>query len=239
MRLDSFRREPWSTMITPSLSPTPFVFGLNPPFPVAKHPFADKYLPFLQLLCNFTKLGRTHLGFDPISHTEDLECRKRKQIKIVHSSNMNAYKKRVFARNLRFVYPTFTVGFERKWRRRQERKLAIPFPPKSAPTHRKNPIFCLILIALCFLENQTDGDWKKAGEEHLLTVNWQGTDTESINRSPAAWNPTSSSLRRPPYTLTTLTPYKLKRHRLLLRFVFCIVLQNVYNRISFKMSTTS
>lgn len=93
MRLDSFRREPWSTIITPSLSPTPFVCWPNPPFPAAKHPFVGKYLLFFQLLCNFTKLGSTHLGFVPISLIEDLDCPKRKQITIIHSSSKTTYKR--------------------------------------------------------------------------------------------------------------------------------------------------
>jgi len=66
MRFDSLRREPWSTMMTPSLSPTktPFPRGfvfIIPPSPLFKHKLLlDEYFTF----CKFEDLGvNAHLGF--------------------------------------------------------------------------------------------------------------------------------------------------------------------------------
>lgn len=61
MRLDSIRRDPWSTMITPSPSPTPYSPWLTPPpFPVAKHNPACPYLFLLESLGTFRNSADGH-----------------------------------------------------------------------------------------------------------------------------------------------------------------------------------
>lgn len=75
IRLDSFRRDPWSTMITPSLSPIPWGSCLNSPFPVAKH-MVDEHLLLEGYFPTFTSLGTTHLGLLPVSPITDLWLRK-------------------------------------------------------------------------------------------------------------------------------------------------------------------
>ena len=74
IRLDSLRREPWSTMIIPSLSPTPCGICLNPPFPVPKHNILLKFLYLQQSPCGFGNLRRSQLEFVvfPVLLTEEL-----------------------------------------------------------------------------------------------------------------------------------------------------------------------
>lgn len=161
MRFDSFLREPWSTIITPSFSPTPFVCRPNPPFPVAKHPFVGKYLLFLRLLCNFTKLGSAHLGFVPMCLVEVLDCPKRKQIIVIHSSSNTLYKRvhcmkqnnnsfehfRFWNRDFLWLNQDFLVytdclaGEKMQEMKRKEKKTCNTATDESAPTYCKIPKF--------------------------------------------------------------------------------------------------
>ena len=76
MRFDSLRREPWSTIITPSLSPTACGFCLIPPFPLLKQSLLfNKYLLFEGLVGSSRKLGGIHLRWVlvlVVSLTKDL-----------------------------------------------------------------------------------------------------------------------------------------------------------------------
>lgn len=87
MRFDSFLREPWSTMIMPSLSPTPCGSSVKPPFPFLKLNLLLKLLPLEGSPVNFEKLRSDRLeGLVPVWFNEQLQFHQEPKPKtIIHN----------------------------------------------------------------------------------------------------------------------------------------------------------
>jgi hypothetical protein len=94
MRFDSLRREPWSTMITPSVSLTQCGFRLIPSLPLLKHSLLDKYLLFEEPLGNSMNLGRVQVRWVLVaSLTEDLLPRQGQRMFIAQNKEISKKEK--------------------------------------------------------------------------------------------------------------------------------------------------